>query len=111
MIEAAVCITIGCGRGRLQDYDDATRKYPHCVPDASFLEKIASLLEEKRQVIFQRPPGTGNVCSESARRIALTVFSALPLEGFFFALIVLSSLITMSWTYLLFSLPNLSNLC
>ncbi|MCE2469433.1 MAG: AAA family ATPase [Dehalococcoidia bacterium] len=28
-------------------------------PDASFLEKIRSLLEDKRQVIFQGPPGTG----------------------------------------------------
>ena len=27
--------------------------------DASFLEEIASLLDEKRQVIFQGPPGTG----------------------------------------------------
>ena len=46
-----------------------------------------------------------------ALRIALSVFSALPLDGIYFALIVLPCLITMSWTYLLFNLPNLSNLC
>ena len=50
-------------------------------------------------------------CRRVARRITLTVFSTLPLDGFFFALIALSSLRTMSWTNLLFNLLNRSNLC
>ena len=43
--------------------------------------------------------------------IDIAVFSALLLDVFFFALIVLSALITMSSIYLLFNPPNLSNLC
>ena len=43
------------------------------------------------------------------RRITLTVFSALPLEWFFFALIASSFQMTMSSISLLFKHPNLSN--
>ena len=39
------------------------------VEDASFLEEVASLLEEKGQVIFQGPPGTGK--TYVARALAL----------------------------------------
>ena len=38
------------------------------VEDASFLEEVASLLEEKGQVIFQGPPGTGK--TYVARKLA-----------------------------------------